>query len=133
MSSGCKKPRSTSACGTTGINHNIHIHIYMHTSSTATTTTHTTGGGHYTHPLPYHYYHNYFHHHHHTTGGGEGGVASPGSYIPVRSLKHRYLQYICTIPKLVALQRGANVKSWPYLYPRNSSFAEASIKVKQSG
>ena len=36
-------------------------------------------------------------------------------HIPVRTLKHRYLQYICTIPKLVALQ--ANVKSWPYEYP----------------
>jgi len=37
-------------------------------------------------------------------------------HIPVRTLKHRYLQYICTISKLVALQRGANVKSWPYEY-----------------
>ena len=39
--------------------------------------------------------------------------------IPVRTLKYRYLHYICHIPKLVALQPRANVSSWPYVLPLN--------------
>ena len=46
----------------------------------------------------------------------KNGSAAIAVYIQVRSLKYRYLQYICTIPKLEAGQRGAQVKTWPYIY-----------------
>ena len=51
----------------------------------------------------------------------KNGAAVTTAHLPLLSPKYRYLQYICTIPKRVALQRRANVKSWPHYFSNDLS------------